>query len=90
MSCSRRLVAALGLCLAVAVIPALGAEHAFDGVYSGKRVLTKGSDSDPMCPAEEGVSLTIRGATLTFANSALKNFIISFNPGQDGSFASNL
>jgi hypothetical protein len=87
---ASRLATASVLCLAIAGIPVLAAEHAFDGVYSGKRVLTKGSDSDPMCPAEEGVSLTIRGATLTFANSALKNFIISFNPGQDGSFASNL
>jgi len=69
MSCSRRLVAALGLCLAVAVIPALGAEHAFDGVYSGKRVLTEGSD--PMCPAQEDVSVAILGATLTFTDNAL-------------------
>jgi hypothetical protein len=34
-------VAASGLCLAVAGISALGAEHNFDGIYTGKRSLTK-------------------------------------------------
>ena len=42
---SLRPAAALCLFLAVAGIPALGAEHTFDGDYSGKRVLTKGSGS---------------------------------------------
>ena len=76
MSCARRLAAVLGLGLAVAGIPALGAQHSFDGVYSGTRVLTKGSGQ--MCPAEENVSVTIHGQTLTFTNSALKTFTISF------------
>ena len=74
----------MGLCLAVAIIPALGAEHTFDGVYSGRRVLTKGSD--PSCPAEDDVSVTVRGETLSFTNSALRKFVIGFFPRQDGSF----
>ena len=77
----------LGLCLAVARSPALGAEHTFDGDYSGKRVLTKGS-AGPECPAEDDVSVTIHGETLTFTNSALKKFGIAFYPRQDGSFGS--
>jgi hypothetical protein len=64
--------------------PALGVEHKFDGVYSGKRSLVKGSG--PTCPAEESVSLTIRGETLTFTNSVLKKFTIAFYPNPDGSF----
>jgi hypothetical protein len=72
------------ICLVVAG-PALGAENTFDGVYTGKRVLTKGSG--PQCPAEDDVSVTIHGETLTFTNSALKNFLIAFNPNQDGSFS---
>jgi hypothetical protein len=39
---SHCLAWALGLCLVVAGSPALGAEQNFDGVYSGKRALTKG------------------------------------------------
>jgi hypothetical protein len=61
-------VAALGLCLAVAAIPALGAEHAFDGVYSGKRVLIKGSD--PNCLTEGDVAVTIHGEMLSFTDNA--------------------
>jgi hypothetical protein len=61
----RGLAAALGLCFAVAGTPVLGAEHAFDGGCSGKRVLTKGS-VNPTCPAEDDVSVTIHGDTLTF------------------------
>ena len=70
---SRCLASALGLYLTVAGIPALGAEHTFDGVYSGQRVLTKGS-----CPAVDDVSVTIHGETLTFTNSALKKFVVGF------------
>ena len=84
MSRSRRLAAAW-LCLAVAGSPALSAEHTFDGIYSGQRVLTKGSPG-PRCPAKEDVSVTIHGETLTFTNSALKNFLQLFDPGKDGSF----
>jgi hypothetical protein len=85
LSRSRRLAAVTGLCLAFAGIPALAAEHAFDGVYSGKRVLTKGTAS-ATCPAEDDVSVTIHGETLTFTNSALKNFTQPFYPRPDGSF----
>jgi len=82
---SRCLASALGLCLAIGGSPALGAEHTFDGDYSGKRVLTKGSgDSD--CPAKDDVSVTIRGEVLSFTNSDLRNFGIGFAPHQDGSF----
>ena len=63
---------------------ALGAEHNFDGVYIGKRMLTKGSG--PNCPAEDDVSVTIHGETLSFTNSALGNFAMGFNPRQEGSF----
>jgi hypothetical protein len=84
MSRSRCLATALGLCIAAAIIPVLGAEHPFDGVYSGKRVLIKGSD--PHCPAEDGVSVTIHGEMLSFSDSALKKFPIGFYPSQDGSF----
>ena len=79
------LAAASVLCLAVAGISALGAEHNFDGVYTGKRSLTKGS-AGPNCPAEDNVSVTIHGETLTFTNSALKKFTQPFYPGPDGSF----
>ena len=68
--------------------PALSAENAFDGVYTGKRVLTKGSG--PACPTEEDVSVTIYGATLTFTNSALRNFAMGFAPHPDGSFRRDL
>ena len=86
MSCLPRLAAALGLCLTIiAGIPALGAEHKFDGVYIGKRSLTKGTVG-PNCPAEEDVSVTIHGETLSFTNSVLRKFVIGFDPHQDGSF----
>jgi hypothetical protein len=82
---SRCLPSALGLCLAVTGSPTLGAEHTFDGDYSGRRVLTKGS-AGPECPAEDNVSVTIKGETLTFTNSTLKEFIMPFYPDQDGLF----
>ena len=70
--------------------PALGAES-YDGTYTGKRVLTKGSD--PTCPKEDPVSVTIRGESLTFSgesltfsDSTLHDFTTGFDPGQDGAF----
>jgi hypothetical protein len=84
ISRSPRPAAALCLVLAVAGIPALGADHAFDGFYSGKRVLTKGSD--PNCLPEDDVSVTIHGKMLSFTDSALTKFPIGFYPSQDGSF----
>ena len=82
----RKVLSAIGgmICLAVSA-SALGAEETFDGVYTGKRVLTKGSGSQ--CPGGDNVSVTIHGEALTFTNSVLKNFLISFNPHQDGSFS---
>jgi hypothetical protein len=56
----------------------------FDGVYTGKRSLTKGSV--PPCTAEEDVSVTISGETLTFTNSKLRHVGLGFYPHQDGSF----
>jgi len=85
MTRSRRLAAALGLCLAVAGSPALRAEPMFDGVYTVKRSLTEGR-AGPTCPAEEDVSVTIHGKTMSFTDSALKKFAIGFYPSQDGSF----
>ena len=49
----------------------MGAEHTFDGNYSGKRVLAKGSD--PECPAVDDVSVSIHSEPLTFTNGALKS-----------------
>jgi hypothetical protein len=76
-----------GICaligLAVAE-PALSAENAFDGTYTGKRVPTKGSSS--ACGAEEDVSVTIHDGALTFTDKAFRNFSIGFDPKQDGSF----
>ena len=82
---SQCLASALGLCLAVAGSPALGAEHTFDGDYSGKRVLTEGAN-DPSCPGEDVVSVTIHGEVATFTNSNLKKFVIGFFVRRDGSF----
>ena len=77
----------LGLCVMIGLAimdPALGAENKFDGVYTGKRVLTKGSNQ--RCPIEDDVSVTIRGEALTFTNSRLHNYTIGFEPHSDGSF----
>jgi hypothetical protein len=64
--------------------PVVAAGDSFDGVYTGKRVLTKGPPGQ--CPAEESVSVTIQDHVLTFTNSALKNFAIGFDPHPDGTF----
>jgi hypothetical protein len=63
--------------------PTLAAD-AYDGSYSGARVLTKGPDQT--CPAREDVSLIIHGETLTFTNRSWLNETIMFVPHQDGSF----
>ena len=82
---SRCLAAGLGFCLAVAGIRVLAAEHSFDGIYTGKRELTKGSAS-AACPREDDVSVAIHGDTLTFTDGALKKFTQPFYPGPNGSF----
>jgi hypothetical protein len=55
-----------------------------DGTYVGERVLTKGDPSG--CLAQDTVSVTIHGEQLTFTNSAVKDYTISFSPHPDGSF----
>jgi len=66
---------------------ALSAEptHKYDGVYTGKKSLTKGTASTT-CPAEADVSVTITGETLAWTDSAYKNFTQAFDPAPDGSF----
>ena len=47
--------------------------------------MTKGTAS-AACPAEDDVSVTISGETLKFTNSALKDYVMPFDPALDGSF----
>ena len=82
--CHRLIIAICGLLVVAVAAPALGAADTFDGVYIGKRLLTTGSG--PGCPTEDDVSVTIHGAALTFTDSELRNFVIGFDPHQDGSF----
>ena len=56
----------------------------FDGVYTGKRVLTKALSLN--CEPSDDVSVTIQGGAVTFTNSVLRDFSITFNLHQDGSF----
>jgi hypothetical protein len=72
-----------GICGLAAAASALGADT-FDGAYTGKRVLTKGSG--PACPTDDDVSVTIHGGALTFTDSALHDYSIGFDPRPDGSF----
>ena len=83
----ERGLAVSGICGVMCLVAglALAAEHTFDGAYTGKRVLTKGSAS-PTCPAEGDVSVTIHGETLRFTNGLLKDFTEPFYPSFDGSF----
>jgi hypothetical protein len=69
------------VCLAVA---GSALATAFDGTYTGKRVLTKGDPSE--CARDDDVSITISDGALRFTNSALKSYIIGFDPRPDGSF----
>ena len=62
---------------------ALGADT-FNGTYTGKRVLSKGSG--PTCPTEDDVSVTINGNVLKFSNSQFHDFALSFEPHLDGTF----
>lgn len=84
----ERRVVVFGICAMTCLVlarPALSGRDTFDGVYTGKRVLTKGSVG-PECPANDDVSVTIHGETLSFTNSALRDFLIDFTPHRDGSF----
>jgi hypothetical protein len=77
-----------GICLLIGLAvaePLLSAENAFDGVYTGKRVLTKGPT--PQCVPTEDVSAIIKGDTLTLTNSALRDYPLGFDPHPDGSFS---
>ena len=69
------------LCLATA---GLALADSINGTYTGKRVLTKGNPA--ACARDENVSVTIGDGSLRFTNSALKNYIIGFDPRPDGSF----
>ena len=82
----RRLILSLifGMIYLVAG-PALSAEHEYDGVYTGKRSLTKGTASTN-CPTADDVSVTITGESLTFTDSRLNNYFMPFYPDADGSF----
>ena len=73
------------ICLVAGPALSAGPEHKYDGVYTGKRSLTKGKASLE-CPAEDNVSVTIHGETLTFTNSALKKYTMPFDPDPDVSF----
>jgi hypothetical protein len=86
-SSMRRLMlsAVCGLIVVTVAEPALDASDTFDGVYVGKRVLTQGSG--PRCSTEADVSVTIHRAKLTFTHSELRDFVVSFDPHQDGSFS---
>src|SRR5215472_5849840 len=74
-----------GLIFLVAGSALSAVENKYDGVYTGKRSLTKGTASTT-CPAEDDVSVTIDGETLTFTNSALKKYTMPFDSSPDGSF----
>jgi hypothetical protein len=80
----RHLISAICGLLGLAIAgPSLSADK-FDGVYGGKRVLTKGAGQE--CPTDEAVSVTIHGQALTFTNSARRNFVMGFQPRPNGSF----
>ena len=73
------------ICLVAGSALSAEPEHKYDGVFTGKRSLTKGTASST-CPAEADVSVTIHGETLTFTNSALKKYTMPFDPSPDRSF----
>ena len=79
----RTLSAICGIALLGLATPRETLAGPFDGTYTGKQVLTKGSQS---CRTEDPVSVTIKGAIFTITNSALKNFKMRFHPRADGSF----
>jgi hypothetical protein len=74
-----------GLIVVVAGSALSAVEHKYDGVYTGKRSLTKGTASAE-CPAEDDVSVNINGETLTFTDSALKKYPMPFDPSPNGEF----
>jgi hypothetical protein len=61
-----------------------GAADVVDGTYTGERVLTRGDPS--ACVVKDAVSATIQDGQLTFTNSRVRAYTISFSPRADGSF----
>jgi hypothetical protein len=61
-----------------------GVSETFDGSYAGERLLTQGDPSS--CVNKDAVSVTIHGGTLTFTDSAAKNYTIGISLRSDGSF----
>jgi hypothetical protein len=84
LECRRVLPVICGMIYLAITGPCSAAENTFDGVYSGKRVLIQGNAG--LCPGQDDVSVTILGNTLKVTNSALRDFVLSFNPHPDGSF----
>jgi hypothetical protein len=83
----RALLALSGAMVAAALAGAASAAGStFDGVYTGKRSLTKGPS---LCLREDPVSITINERTMTVTNRELKNFVIGFDPKPNGSFEKN-
>jgi hypothetical protein len=83
--CLRLMISGLCMMTGLDVVdPAWGAESEFDGAYTGKRVLAKGSSQT--CPTGVPVSAVVRGGALTFTDMTLKSFSIGFDPHPDGSF----
>ena len=74
-----------GLIVLVAGSALSAVEHKFDGVYTGKRSLTKGTAS-AACPAEGDVSVNIDGEILTFTNGTVKNYVMPFDTRLNGEF----
>jgi hypothetical protein len=84
----RRLMLSLmfgTICLVAGSALSAKPTHKYDGIYTGKKSLTKGTPSKT-CPAEDDVSVTITGETLAWTDSAYKNYTQPFYPGPDGSF----
>jgi hypothetical protein len=84
----RTLLTLAGIAWFAVAGAALAAGNTFDGVYVGKRSLTKGPDS--LCSTEEEkVSVSIDGETIRVTDSDINRFALAFHPGQDGSFDEN-
>jgi hypothetical protein len=76
------LIACGTLCLAIAG-QSWGAGGPFDGTYKGKKLLADGAAEQ--CPAEEDLSVTIKGTALTLTDSRFRDFNIMLAVNKDGS-----
>jgi hypothetical protein len=82
---NRRALWALCVLVCVAVLGSSPrAEGQYDGTYTGKRVLIEGAAAND-CPAEDNVTVTIKGMLLKFTNSELA-YEMTLEPAADGSF----